>query len=32
VRNNAELARTMGVTAEESAALTSANFARLFGA
>ena len=32
VRNNAELARTMGVTPEESAALTSANFARLFGA
>ena len=32
VRNNAELARTMGVTAEESAALTAANFARLFGA
>ncbi|MEY3491988.1 MAG: hypothetical protein RL309_1116, partial [Verrucomicrobiota bacterium] len=24
--------RTMGVTPEESAALTSANFARLFGA
>jgi TatD DNase family protein len=32
VRNNAELARTMGVTPAESAALTSANFARLFGA
>ncbi|MEN9537131.1 MAG: hypothetical protein RLZZ178_1128, partial [Verrucomicrobiota bacterium] len=32
VRNNAELARTMGVTPEESATLTSANFARLFGA
>lgn len=32
VRNNAELARTMGVTPEESAALTSANFAHLFGA
>jgi TatD DNase family protein len=32
VRNNAELARTMGVTPEESAALTCANFARLFGA
>ena len=32
VRNNAELARTMGVTPEQSAALTSANFARLFGA
>jgi TatD DNase family protein len=32
VRNNAELARTIGVTPEESAALTCANFARLFGA
>jgi len=32
VRINAELARTMGVTPEESAALTAANFARLFGA
>jgi len=32
VRNNAELARTLGVTPEESAALTGANFARLFGA
>jgi len=32
VRNNVELARTMGVTPEQSAALTSANFARLFGA
>lgn len=32
VRNNAELARTMGVTPAESAALTCANFARLFGA
>ena len=32
VRNNAELARTMGVTPEDSAALTSVNFARLFGA
>jgi TatD DNase family protein len=32
VRNNEELARTMGVTPEESASLTCANFARLFGA
>jgi TatD DNase family protein len=32
VRNNEELARTMGVLPDESAALTSANFARLFGA
>ncbi len=32
VRNNAELARTMGIAPEESAALTCANFARLFGA
>ncbi len=32
VRINAELARTLGVTPEDSAALTSANFARLFGA
>ncbi len=32
VRNNAELARTIGVTPEISAALTSENFARLFGA
>jgi hypothetical protein len=32
VRNNAELARTMGVTPEASAALTGENFARLFGA
>lgn len=32
VRNNEELAQTMGVTPEESAALTCANFARLFGA
>ena len=32
VRNNIELARTLGVTPEESAALTCANFARLFGA
>jgi TatD DNase family protein len=32
VRNNAELARTMGATPEESAALTADNFARLFGA
>jgi len=31
-RINAELARTLGVTPEDSAALTSANFARLFGA
>jgi TatD DNase family protein len=31
MRNNEELARTMGVTPEESAVLTSANFARLFG-
>lgn len=28
--NNAELARTMGVTAEESAAITAGNFRRLF--
>ena len=32
VRNNEELARTMGVTPEASAALTCANFAGLFGA
>ena len=32
VRNNEELARTMGVLPDESAALTSANFASLFGA
>jgi TatD DNase family protein len=32
VRNNEELARTMGVTSAQSAALTCANFARLFGA
>jgi Tat protein secretion system quality control protein TatD with DNase activity len=32
VRNNEELARTMGLTPQESAALTGANFARLFGA
>ena len=32
VRNNAELARTLGVTAGSSAALTAANFTRLFGA
>jgi TatD DNase family protein len=32
VRNNVELARTMGVTPEQSAALTAENFARLFGA
>ena len=32
VRNNEELARTMGVTPEESASLTCANFAGLFGA
>ena len=32
VRINAELARTIGVTSEASAALTAENFARLFGA
>jgi TatD DNase family protein len=32
LRNNAELARTMGASPEASAALTTANFARLFGA
>ena len=32
VRNNEELAKTMGVPPEASAALTSGNFARLFGA
>lgn len=32
VRINAELARTMGVTTAQSAALTADNFARLFGA
>ena len=32
VRNNVELAKTLGVTPEASAALTCANFARLFGA
>lgn len=32
VRNNEELARTLGITPVESAALTTANFGRLFGA